>query len=348
MNTAQLNTVQLNPVLLTQFDYLPEGLLTASPEALHKVLTKPTLIHLTGKDPAPLFISVLLHGNEPTGLHAVQALLKKYQDRALPRSVSVFFGNTQAARLGLRRLDRQPDFNRIWPGTELPDCPETRMTQQVVDIMGAKKVFASIDIHNNTGLNPHYACVNKLDDKFLQLASLFGRLIVYFTRPKGVQSAAFAELCPSVTLECGKPDQQHGIEHAFEFLNSCLNLSDFPEHPVYPQDIDLYHTVAQVKIPDSITFSFQETTSDLLLNKDLDHMNFNEMPAGTVWGTVDGLKTMPVLALDDNAQNISDRFFIIQDDELRITRKAMPSMLTLDEKVIKQDCLCYLMERLQP
>lgn len=333
---------------LNQIDYLPEGLLTASSETLYKILPNPTLIHLTGKDPAPLCISVLLHGNEPTGLYAVQALLKKYQERALPRSVSIFFGNTQAARLGLRRLDRQPDFNRIWPGTELPDCPETRMTHQVVDTMRAKNVFASIDIHNNTGLNPHYACVNKLDDKFLQLASLFGRLIVYFTRPKGVQSAALAELCPSVTLECGKPDQQHGIEHAFEFLNSCLNLSDFPEHPVYPQDIDLYHTVAQVKIPDTITFSFQETTSNLLLNKDLDHMNFNEMPAGTVWGIVDGLKTLPILALDDNAQNISDRFFKIQDGELRITRKAMPSMLTLDEKIIKQDCLCYLMERLQP
>jgi succinylglutamate desuccinylase len=26
----------------------------------------------------------------------------------------------------------------------------------------------------------------------------------------------------------------------------------------------------------------------------------------------------------------------------------MPSMLTLNERVIRQDCLCYLMERLEP
>jgi hypothetical protein len=31
---------------------------------------------------------------------------------------------------------------------------------------------------------------------------------------------------------------------------------------------------------------------------------------------------------------------------LSIKRSTMPSMLTLDEHVIKQDCFCYLMERL--
>jgi hypothetical protein len=78
-------------------------------------------------------------------------------------------------------------------------------------------VFASIDVHNNTGLNPHYACVNRLDKEFLWLASLFGRLVIYFTHPKGTQTAAFAPFCPAVTLECGKPEHPYGVEHAFEY-----------------------------------------------------------------------------------------------------------------------------------
>ncbi|GAB4268639.1 MAG: hypothetical protein Kow0065_18990 [Methylomicrobium sp.] len=334
------------PIELSQYDDLPEGVLQATAESLHTILPNPTLVHLDGKNAEPLFVSVLLHGNEPTGLLAVQALLKKYENRHLPRALSIFFGNTQAAARGLRRLTDQPDYNRIWPGTEIPDCPEVRMSQCVVEAMRAKKVFASIDIHNNTGLNPHYACINQLDNRFLQLASLFGRLVVYFTRPKGVQSAAFAELCPSVTLECGKPGQHFGVEHALEYLNSCLCLNEFPAHSVHPQDIDLYHTVAQVKIPDTIRFSFERLESDLLLNKDLDRMNFNEIPAGTVWGSVDGLDSLPVVALDENAIDVSERFFMLTDGELRIKRATMPSMLTLDETVIRQDCLCYLMERL--
>ena len=33
------------------------------------------------------------------------------------------------------------------------------------------------------------------------------------------------------------------------------------------------------------------------------------------------------------------------DGQLRTRCGLMPSMLTLDERVIRQDCLCYIMER---
>jgi succinylglutamate desuccinylase len=32
--------------------------------------------------------------------------------------------------------------------------------------------------------------------------------------------------------------------------------------------------------------------------------------------------------------------------QLQIIKSTMPSMLTLNQRVIRQDCLCYLMERL--
>jgi succinylglutamate desuccinylase len=98
---------------LQQIDFIPEGLLHCSSLTLNEVVNQPNLIHLEGKQAQPLFISVLLHGNEPTGLLAVQKLLNKYQDRELPRSLSLFFGNIQAASQGMRRLDDQADYNRI-------------------------------------------------------------------------------------------------------------------------------------------------------------------------------------------------------------------------------------------
>jgi succinylglutamate desuccinylase len=331
---------------LKQLDYLPEGLLEVSSKELRTVLPEPTLIHLSGKHTAPLFVSVLLHGNEPTGFLAIQSLLKKYQKKELPRSLSVFFGNVTAASHDLRRLDNQPDYNRIWPGTESPDCAETEMAKEIVAIMKKRNVFASVDVHNNTGLNPHYACINNLDNQFLQLASLFGRLIVYFIRPKGVQSAAFAQICPAVTLECGRPDQQHGLEHALEFLNSCLRLTELPQHKILVQNIDLFHTVAQVKINDKVNFSFNQVDTDLLLNEDLERMNFTEVSPGTVLGTCKNNAPMPLIAKDEYGNEVTDHFFTFQNGELQINRLTMPSMLTLDERVIRQDCLCYLMERM--
>jgi hypothetical protein len=70
------------------------------------------------------------------------------------------------------------------------------MAQTIVDIMIEKQLFASIDIHNNTGLNPHYSCINKLAPQFFQLATLFGRFVVYFTRPKGVQASVSLSFVP--------------------------------------------------------------------------------------------------------------------------------------------------------
>jgi hypothetical protein len=35
----------------------------------------------------------------------------------------------------------------------------------------------------------------------------------------------------------------------------------------------------------------------------------------------------------------------VVDGKIRLRVPVMPSMLTLDERVVRQDCLCYLMER---
>ncbi len=332
---------------LNQITGFPEELLTATAQSLHSLVPNPTLFHLPGKHKQPLFISVLLHGNESTGFLALQKLLIKYRNQQLPRAISFYLGNTEAASQGLRRLNHQPDYNRIWPGTDLPNTKETQITLEIVKIMANRKVFASIDVHNNTGLNPHYACITKLDNQFLQLAKLFGRLIVYFTRPKGVQCGAFAEICPSVTLECGKPGQTNGVDHAFEYLNSCLHLSELINRPIPPQDIDVYHTVAQVKVNEGVNFSFNDQQSDLLLDKNLERMNFTEIPASTQFGRIFNHSAMPVTAINELGDRVTDQFFSLVDHQLQIIKNTMPSMLTLDERVIKQDCLCYLMEKIK-
>lgn len=331
---------------LQQFTDFPADLLDTPVENLHQIIPQPALFHLPGKRPDALFVSVLLHGNESTGFLALQRLLQKYHQQILPRPLSIFFGNTQAARLNLRRLDGQPDFNRVWPGTALPESPERRWAEQIVATMRQRKLFASIDIHNNTGLNPHYACVNKLGNDFLQLGALFGRLLVHFTHPKGTQSAAFAEFCPAVTLECGRPGQEHGTDHAFEFLDSCLHLSEIPSHRIAKQDIDIYHTAAQVTVADDATFSFSDETADLFLNHDLERMNFTDIAADTTFGKINHVR-LPVIAKNENGDDVTSRFFSNNRQQLVITRPAMPSMLTLDERVIRQDCLCYLMERIE-
>ncbi|MDA3935189.1 MAG: hypothetical protein PF630_12820 [Gammaproteobacteria bacterium] len=55
-----------------------------------------------------------------------------------------------------------------------------------------------------------------------------------------------------------------------------------------------------------------------------------------------------VLALDSHGHDFTDEYFSFEHGELRTQREIIPSMLTLDERVISQDCLCYLMEVIDP
>ncbi len=336
----------MGAVVLTQYDALPAGLLDLPASRLSDVLPGPALIHLPGRRTPPLFVSVLLHGNEDTGWLAAQSVLKQYAATGLPRALSLFIGNVAAARAGLRRLDGQPDYNRVWPGSEAAHPAERAMMQQVVDAMRARGVFASLDIHNNTGINPHYACVNRLDQAFLHLATLFSRIVVYFIQPRGVQSAAFATLCPAVTLECGKPGTPGSVEHAAAFLEACLHLAEFPAHPVAPHDVDLFHTVATVKVPESVSFGFAAPDADIDFVPALDHYNFRELAHGDRWGRVKAGSAARLQALDETGEDIGDRLFDYREDGITLRRPLMPAMLTRDERVIRQDCLCYLMERI--
>jgi succinylglutamate desuccinylase len=332
--------------MLQELESLPNGLLELEATQLADRLAGPTLIHLPGRQPAPLFVSVLMHGNETVGWDAVKRLLGRYWGgKELPRALSLFIGNVQAAARGVRRLEGQPDYNRVWPGSETGGTPEHAMMARIVEIMGRQRPFASVDVHNNTGINPHYACVNRLDCRFLHLANLFGRTVVYFLRPQGVQSMAMAELCPAVTLECGKVGQAHGVEHALEYLDACLHLTEHPRHPIVDQDIDLFHTVAQVKVPETVSFSFTTNDADILFVPDLDHMNFRELPAGAAFGTVNGAERIALEVRDETGRDVVDRYFSLDEGQICLSRPVMPSMLTVDANVIRQDCLCYLMER---
>lgn len=332
---------------LTQYDVLPPGLLDLPAARLGEVLPGPALIHLPGRRTPPLFVSVLLHGNEDTGWLAAQSVLRKYAAAELPRALSLFIGNIEAARSGLRRLDSQPDYNRVWPGSEEAHPAELAMMQQVVDAMRARDVFASIDIHNNTGLNPHYACVNRLEPHFLHLATLFSRIVVYFIRPRGVQSAAFAELCPAVTVECGRPGTPGSVEHAAAFMEACLHLAEFPAHPVAPHDVDLFHTVATVRVPEQVSFGFNAAEADINFLPELDHFNFRELAPGDLLGRVRQDGSARLLVLNENGEDIGPRLFDYRHGEITLRQPLMPAMLTRDERVIRQDCLCYLMKRIK-
>lgn len=326
---------------LTILGAVPDGLLSLPATELYKVLDGPTLIHLEGRHKPAVFFSVLLHGNEHTSWEAVRQLLIGYQDKTLPRSISLFIGNVQAARYSQRYVEGQQDFNRMWGDTETPAEP---VMQQVINAMIARGIFLSVDIHNNTGKNPHYACVNSTESNFLYLANLFSRTIVYFIKPESVQSMAFSKLCPAVTIECGLSGDKKGTEHVLEFITGCIHLSEFPKTSTAIKDVIVYHTVAIAKIPKKYSLGFDNKNCDINLDSEIEYFNFRELPKGSILGKVESSVASPIAIVNEFGDTVESEYIQIEDGMIKTKQQIIPAMITLDIGVIRKDCLCYLME----
>ncbi|MCF8719764.1 M14 family metallopeptidase [Nitrospina gracilis] len=326
-------------------DAVPPELFTTSVENLGDVLPGPTLLRLPGRTDPPLFISTLLHGDEPTGFQAMQKLLAHYlsTDEGLPRSVWLFLGNVHAAKGNLRHLDQQPDFNRIWNGG---DQPEHRLADRVVEMARENGLFACIDIHNTSGKNPPYSAINKLDPACVFLGKLFSDKLVYFTRPDTVLSKAFAGICPAVTVECGQAGDPKGLERVHGFVDQCLNLTAIVPTGYRTADESVYHSIGRIEFPDGCTVGFDHArgNEDFVFVEDLDSLNFQELPENTRIGwRHDASKRLQVI--DETGKEVGDEFFVYKGNEIRLKRAVVPSMLTTSPYAALDDCLGYLMQR---
>ncbi len=322
-------------------DHLPDGFFDAEINNIRSVFPQPTLVQLTGDKPETLFVSILLHGNEYSGLKSLQLLLQKYQDH-LPRSLSFFVGNVEAAEANMRVLVGQTDFNRCWPGTEMEPNTATRMMQQVVEALTTGPLFAAIDLHNNNGINPHYAGMTDVTDENQYLAAMFNHIALFFEMPKGVSTMAFNGVCPALTLECGRPGDEFGIQHATELLDALLHLDHFPQRPVAMHDLQLVQSQVTLNIPDDVSFEFNlSAQADLTFEQGFDRRNFTEIKTTDVFAytRID----RPLLITNRQGKDVTDDIIRIENGKVFLNKVFMPSMITMDKYVVRQDCLCYLM-----
>ena len=330
---------------LNILDHIPNGFFEAEPEELHQLLGGPSIIHIEGKSDKTLFLSSLLHGNETSSFTVLKDILEPYKSCPPPKSIIIFIGNTEAAAQGLRHLDHQPDFNRIWEEGELA---ENQLAVDVMDYARTKNIFASLDIHNNTGKNPNYGCINYLDESFLKLASHFSDTTVYFTEPHNAQSIAFGRLCPSMTIEAGLAGSIEGIEKTIGLVEYLLH-ADSIEWNESRKKFDVYHTIARILIDEKARVDFNFSLSenvDISFVSDLDNYNFRVVEVGTVIGEARDLSLFRVE--NNQGRDITDLYFKLEDDEIISKKRFVPSMLTQLVYVIKEDCLGYIMEFLDP
>jgi len=100
-----------------------------------------------------------------------------------------------------------------------------------------------------------------------------------------------------------------------------------------------------VKIPDGYSFGFEDDATINLL-PEIENYNFKELKKGTEMAKVEPESSAYLQAFDDDEREVGREFFEYNDDQILLKKPVMPAMLTMNTQVIRQDCLCYLMERM--
>jgi hypothetical protein len=320
---------------------LPDGFFDISTANIRSLFPNPTLIHLEGKDPNFLFISILLHGNEYTGLKVMQKVLAEHA-HDLPRSILMFVGNVRAAEANRRYLPDQVDYNRCWPGTDQEPSATSQMMQRIVEIAQGLPLLAAIDIHNNTGKNPHYACITDPNMVNQNLAARFNRVGMVFNH-RGVCTMAFDGICPAATLECGLPGTPDGIEHACRFVEDMLSLDELPHKQPSRDALHLVESHLTLNIPEHVSFEFDPgADADLRFEPDFEDRNFTLFDPHQVFGYT--RVERPLSITDTNGHDVTDDIMRVEQGKIYLNNTMMPAMITRDKLVVRQDCLCHLLQ----
>lgn len=304
---------------------LPDSLADVPATALAEELGGPTLFDLRKGDHAPLFVSVLLHGNEVSGWDAV----REHFDELRQVSALLFLANLDAAREGVRALPDQVDFNRVWEGG---DTSEAAVAAEVTSRVAAAKPYLAVDIHNNTGKNPPYAVVCRADKRTLGFAGAFARRVLLASQPGGFQTRRFTRFCTAVTVEVGTPDDPQSTTRAAAFLAKLL--SNYPEPPAdaqSPETLALFETVARVTVGDSTE-----------IEPAMQNFNFRCAPAGAAL-----TRSGPLNAQAADGTPVGNQYFTSKNGATVLTRPTILAMYTRDVESAQRDCLCYFLEPLE-
>jgi len=327
---------------------LPKSILNKSAKETIDLFKKPTLIEFDGVDKSStIYLSVLMHGNESSGWEVFKELLREYYfaGKLFPKKLIVFVANPVAAQMNKRHLESQNDFNRVWTAGE---SKEHKMAEEVMSFLKERSpLFAAIDLHNNSGRNPFFACVNVLRKDYLKLAKSFSSLMIYFTEPAGAHSIQLAKLGPALTLECGLAGDPAGIQAVLKMLQKCFVLDSWQNEEL-GIDFDVFHIVAQITFKAKKTISLatnKNIDTQVKLLPDLDLHNFKELAKGSVIANLNN-DELPLHVLGLKNEDLACEYFEVTNNNLVCKKTFIPSMLSAEVEIIKQDCLAYVMEKL--
>ena len=305
---------------------IDEQLLGIEAHELHRYLSRATVFDLSQSAVRPFFVSTLLHGNETSGWNATRRFITDFPDA----SFVLFVGNVDAAAVQMRHLADEADFNRIWRQQPWSDA--------INQLLERFNPWCGVDIHNNSGPNPHYSVVTDHRASTLALAALFSKKVIFTDHTLDILAHAVSFHCPALTVETGTVDDPTSEQRAYDFLKRLNQLRRVPEPSV--NELETYETVGIVKVEHENGSLENFPRFDASLKQ----KSFSTLPAGSPF--IDWLPAGWQVHVSDPAHDsdLTHDFLEFRDQSAFLKCDVVMSMFTNTPLLAIQDCVCYFLK----
>jgi hypothetical protein len=312
-------------------------------------LSGPTLLRLRGRDASRTRgVVTLLHGNEPSGLRAVHAWLRRDARPAV--NLLCILASVEAARarppFSHRMLPGHRDLNRCFAPAFQRDT-EGELAAEILATVRAARCEALLDLHNNTGHNPPYGVGTRVDPMRLRLTSLFADRYMLSRLRLGALMEATEDDVPGVTIECGLAGDPKADAVALAGLERFLEAKRLEEDAA-TAEVTVLETPVRVCLRRGARLAVADAPvdgADLTLARDVDRHNFQTLAAGTVVGWLGRGAAWPIEAIDHDGRDRSLEMFAARDGLLHVREPLIPVMLTTHAEIAAADCLFYVARR---
>jgi len=209
-----------------------------------------------------------VHGDEPCGVNAIEAVLD--EEPAVQRPVKFVVANEEALAAEQRYLEA--DLNRAFPGDADGETHESRLAAELEAELAD---CTTLSMHSTQSYGGRFALINETDDELRQILS---QLTVDAVVDVGVHSRGrlFERVPHTIEVECGFQGSTAATEHATDLVWEFLGATGaVPAEEKPAEDVPLFKLNRQ--IPKREGSSYQVYAS-----------NFERVAEGEAFAAADG------------------------------------------------------------
>ncbi len=287
-------------------------------------------------------ISVLVHGNEPSGFFAAFNFLKQ---RIKPNvNLAIVISSIRAAKTHPRFTHRyvpgEYDLNRRFG---ILDCHDrvTELARQITEYIRSRKPSLVVDLHNTSGSGPAFAVSVSEHPAIKQLATLFtSQMVVTQLIVGSLMEQNFN--CPVVTIECGGANDLQSHEVALQGLTQLAKIDKLLLDS--EATIEVFLHPVRVKAHPGISLNYGTHNNediDIVLLESIERFNYRTVPEGTTLGWLNRPLTDCLEVINDHGQDVVTALFEINNQQLIARNPLRVFMATGRADIALSDCLFY-------